>query len=76
MIVAFSAIAVQDGIGKPELLSNGISQALVTTAAGLAVAIPTQAAYYYFKSRIDRFARLAEDVHAELHGALDAKVAA
>jgi biopolymer transport protein ExbB len=76
MIEAFSAIAVQDGLGRPELLAEGISQALITTAAGLAVAIPTQAAYYYFKSRIDRWVRLAEDVHVELHGLLDAKVAA
>jgi biopolymer transport protein ExbB len=71
MIQAFSNIALQDGLGKPELLAAGISQALITTAAGLAVAIPTQAAYYYFKSRIDRFARLAEDVQLELVGALD-----
>ncbi len=66
MIGAFTNIAVQDGLGKPELLAGGISQALITTAAGLAVAIPTQAAYYYFRSRIDRFARLAEDAHQGL----------
>ena len=63
-------IALEDGLGKPELLASGISQALITTAAGLAVAIPTQAAYYYFRSRIDRFGRLAEDAHIELHDAL------
>ncbi len=66
MIGAFTNIAVQDGLGKPEMLAGGISQALITTAAGLAVAIPTQAAYYYFRSRIDRFARLAEDTHQSL----------
>ncbi|MBL4769845.1 MAG: MotA/TolQ/ExbB proton channel family protein [Planctomycetes bacterium] len=66
MIGAFTNIAVQDGLGKPEMLAGGISQALITTAAGLAIAIPTQAAYYYFRSRIDRFARLAEDTHQSL----------
>lgn len=66
MIEAFTAIAANDGLGKPEVLASGISQALITTAAGLAVAIPTQAVYYYFRSRIDRFARLAEDTQLEL----------
>ncbi len=66
MIEAFTAIAASDGLGKPEVLASGISQALITTAAGLAVAIPTQAVYYYFRSRIDRFARLAEDTQLEL----------
>ncbi len=66
MIEAFSNIATQDGLGKPELLAGGISQALITTAAGLAIAIPTQAIYYYFRSRIDRFARLAEDTQGKL----------
>ena len=66
MIEAFTNIALQDGLGKPEVLAGGISQALVTTAAGLAIAIPTQAFYYYFRSRIDRFARLAEDTQVKL----------
>jgi biopolymer transport protein ExbB len=73
MILAFSNIALQDAIGKPEHLASGISQALITTAAGLVVAIPTQAVYYYFRSRIDRFARLAEDVQAELELALEGR---
>ena len=66
MIEAFSSIALHDGLGSPETLASGISQALVTTAAGLAIAIPTQALYYYFKSRIERFARSAEDGYQEL----------
>ena len=73
MIGTFTSIAVQDGLGKPELLAGGISEALITTAAGLSVAIPTQAAYYYFKSKIDRFARLAEDAHVVLCDQLDHK---
>jgi biopolymer transport protein ExbB len=73
MILAFQAIALREGLGKPELLADGISQALITTAAGLAVAIPTQAVYYHLRSRIERFARLAEDVYLELDGALAAR---
>ena len=38
MIEAFSSIAVRNGLGNPETLAAGISQALVTTAAGLAIA--------------------------------------
>ena len=66
MIEAFSSIALQDGLGKPELLASGIAQALITTAAGLAIAIPTQAAYYYLKSRVDRFVRTTEELWQEL----------
>lgn len=64
MIEAFAAIALESGLGSPETLASGISQALVTTAAGLTVAIPSQAAYYFFKSRIDRFVRQTEDAYA------------
>jgi biopolymer transport protein ExbB len=70
MIEAFSSIALQGGLGKPELLASGISQALVTTAAGLAIAIPAQAATSYFRGRIDRFARAAEDLYLELESQL------
>ena len=70
MIEAFSSIALDGGLGKPELLASGISQALVTTAAGLAVAIPTQAAAFWFKSRIDRFVQRTEDLYGEMNEAL------
>ena len=66
MIKAFQTIALEKGIGKPELLAEGISEALVTTAAGLIVAIPAQIAYFYLKARVDRFARTAETVYVEV----------
>jgi len=66
MIVAFSTIALSDGLGKPEMLAAGISQALITTAAGLAIAIPTQAIYYYLRGRIDRFSRQAEELYLQV----------
>ncbi|MEM7317377.1 MAG: MotA/TolQ/ExbB proton channel family protein, partial [Planctomycetota bacterium] len=54
MIKAFNSIASADAMGKPELLASGISQALLTTAAGLTVAIPALVIYLYFASRADR----------------------
>ncbi len=54
MIRAFNAIATSDAMGRPELLANGISQALLTTAAGLSVAIPALIVSMYFVSRVDR----------------------
>lgn len=66
MIDAFANISTGEGLGNPESLAAGISVALVTTAAGLAVAIPTQAAYYYYRGRIDRFVRRTEDLYMDL----------
>lgn len=66
MIEAFSSIALRDGLGRPEELASGISQALITTATGLAIAIPAQVLYYHFRARIDRFAQRAEDGYEEL----------
>jgi len=71
MIQAFSNIALQDGLGKPELLATGISQALVTTAAGLAVAIPTQAAHFWLKGRVERFVRRTEDTFLDLQNGIE-----
>lgn len=53
MINAFNVIAVQ-GVGTPATLGGGISQALITTAAGLCVAIPTILLHKYLASRADR----------------------
>ena len=38
------------GMGKPELLAGNIGEALVTTATGLLIAIPSMLAYYYFRN--------------------------
>lgn len=66
MIEAFRSIALEQGIGRPEVLASGIAQALITTAAGLSVAIPTQAAYYWLRARIERFANRVEDAYVDL----------
>ncbi len=54
MIHAFNNIAAADAMGRPERLATGISQALLTTAAGLSVAIPALICYLYFIGRVDR----------------------
>lgn len=54
MIQAFNMIATASAMGKPELLAEGISTALITTAAGLCVAIPALGAYLFFVGRVDR----------------------
>jgi biopolymer transport protein ExbB len=54
MIAAFNAIATSKALGRPELLASGISEALLTTAFGLAVAIPALIFYWLFVSLVDR----------------------
>jgi biopolymer transport protein ExbB len=52
MIQVFSAITTQ-GVGNPAALAGGISQALITTAAGMSVAIPALMAYRYFRGKVN-----------------------
>lgn len=72
MIEMFAGIG-QRGIGDPSIVANGIGQALITTAAGLAVAIPTVIFYRYFRGRVHELLldmeqeslRLIEILHGE-----------
>ncbi len=52
VIQVFSAMTTQ-GVGNPALVAGGISKALVTTAAGMTVAIPSLIFYRYFRGRVD-----------------------
>lgn len=52
MIKVFTAI-MSHGVGNPSVLAGGISEALITTAAGLFVAIPTLIFYRYFRGKVD-----------------------
>jgi len=52
MIKVFAVITTQ-GVGDPSILAEGISEALITTAAGLTVAIPTLMFYRFFRGRVD-----------------------
>ncbi len=65
MINAFEAIATSDSVNA-QLVAAGISEALITTATGLIIAIPTSITFNYFVSRIDRFVIEMEEASAEL----------
>ncbi len=72
MIKVFAAITEQ-GVGNPTVLAGGISEALITTAAGLSVAIPSLMFYRYFRGRVDMLVikmeeeslKLVEVIHGE-----------
>ena len=65
MIKAFNVIS-EMGTGNPSLVAAGISEALITTAAGLIVGIPTLAMYHYFKGKVDKFVFEMEEVSLQL----------
>ncbi len=52
MIKVFAAITAH-GVGNPGVLAGGISEALITTAAGLSVAIPSLIFYRYFRGKVN-----------------------
>ncbi len=54
MIKVF-AVITSHGVGDPSILAEGISEALVTTAAGLSVAIPSLMFYRYFRGRVNEY---------------------
>src|SRR3954467_51219 len=53
MIQAFNVIASSPAMGRAEMLAGGISVALITTATGLLVAIPSLVFYLFFVGRVD-----------------------
>lgn len=65
MINAFEAIAAAEQVSA-KLVASGISEALITTAAGLIIAIPATVGYNYFVAAIDRFVIEMEETSAEL----------
>jgi len=56
MIKSFAALA-SEGLTNPGAVAAGISEALITTAAGLFIAIPAQLAYNWYITKINRFVR-------------------
>lgn len=74
MIKVFEVVAAQ-GNRDFSLLSIGIAEALVTTAAGLTVAIPSLLFYRYFQRRIDELVVDMEQETLELIDLLDAEAA-
>jgi biopolymer transport protein ExbB len=68
MINSFDALA-EVGLNNPAAVASGISEALITTAAGLIIAIPVQMAYNYFVARVNGLVR---DMEAAANVVLDA----
>ncbi len=58
------------GVGDPGALAGGISQALITTAAGLLIAIPSLIAYRYLRGRVDALVIEMEEEATRLVDAL------
>jgi len=55
MINAFQTVATSgEALGRTELLAKGIYQAMITTAAGLLVAIPVLVAYHWLSAKVER----------------------
>ena len=67
MIKVFSAIQAA-GLGEASLLAGGISEALVTTAAGLGVAIPALVMHRFLSRRVDE---LLVDIEHHVSGLID-----
>lgn len=65
MIKAFTAIALA-GTVEPTLVASGISEALITTATGLALAIPISGAHAFFTQRVNAYTRSMEEASAAL----------
>jgi len=62
IIRAFGDVATQEGaIGNPKILATGIYEALITTAAGLSVAIPAYLFFHFFRSRTEAYIRDIEE---------------
>jgi biopolymer transport protein ExbB len=70
MIKVFSTILTQ-GVGNANQLAGGIAEALITTAAGLTVAIPSFFFYRYFKGRVAAYVVAMEEQAINLIEAID-----
>jgi biopolymer transport protein ExbB len=70
MIKVFSAIMLH-GVGNANELAGGISEALITTAAGLTVAIPSYFFYRYFRGMVAEYVISMEEQAINLIEAID-----
>ena len=75
MISAFQTVAVSgDALGKTELLAEGIYEAMITTAAGLIVAIPVLICYHWLAAKIQKLVMDIDEMSVEFVEALAAGV--
>lgn len=70
MIRTFNAITTE-GIGNPAALAGGIAEALITTAAGLTVAIPAMIGYRFLRGKVERLVVQMEKEAMKLVQALE-----
>lgn len=66
MIQAFNFIAFDISAVKPVALASAVAQALVTTAAGLIVAIPSMGLFYFFRGKLESLIGRMEEVSVEV----------
>jgi biopolymer transport protein ExbB len=72
IINAFNAVLL-GGMGDPRALAGGISEALITTAGGLAVAIPSFIAYRYLRGKVERIVIDMEKIAVSFADSLGAR---
>ncbi|MBM4037305.1 MAG: MotA/TolQ/ExbB proton channel family protein [Planctomycetes bacterium] len=70
MIMAFDVVAQKGAMGDPRQLAAGVATALLTTFAGLTVAIPCYCFYHYYRDKTDRMIVQIEDSASHLVDAL------
>ncbi len=73
IIQSFNEIAGANALGRPQMLAGGISVALLTTAAGLVVAIPALICYLFFVSRADKLVIEIDALGQEVVNAISAE---
>jgi biopolymer transport protein ExbB len=66
MIRAFGAIALEDAEVKSISMAYSVAQAMITTAAGLVLAIPAMVAYFYLRGRVIKIVATVEQQASEI----------
>lgn len=73
LIRSFAVLSTDVGSARALMLAEGVSQALVNTAAGLIIAIPAMGFYAFFRGRVQRSISDLESVTTELVGRMNTK---
>ena len=73
MLKAFNAVAVDLAKARPMELAGGVAQALITTIAGLIVAMPARMAYAWFRGRVIKLTGQLEEASTDLLAILDSQ---
>jgi len=68
LVSVFANLGASETVSDPRGLAKGISEALNTTIAGLAIAIPSLIAYSYFSKKVETLSAEMESILSELLG--------